>query len=133
MLAAGATFLRFCAVGVVGFAADASLTLLFTQLVHVPPLPSRAVAFLIAATATWSLNRSYTFRSTAGGGSWLPYVVLTGVGALINIGVYWSWLSFFGADADDILTGVALGSCVALAFNFFASRAVLMRNVVRNG
>jgi len=127
MAAESGAFLRFCLVGVVGFLVDAGLTLLFTQTVLLPPLPSRIAAFVLAATVTWLLNRRYTFRSTAGARSWLPYVTATGFGAVINISVYWLWLRLVGESPEAIVGGVALGSVVALAFNYFVSRAIFAR------
>lgn len=127
MAAVSGAFLRFCLVGAVGFVVDAGLTLLFTQAAQLPPLSSRVMAFLLAATATWLLNRRYTFRSTAGMRSWVPYVAATSFGAVINVSVYWIWLQIAGESAATILGGVALGSGVALAFNYFVSRAIFAR------
>jgi putative flippase GtrA len=123
-----AAFARFCAVGVVGFAVDASVTLVLTQTVGWQPLPGRVVAFIIAATVTWTLNRRFTFRSEKGAATWAPYVLLTGVGAGINVGTYMAWLWVAGESALTIFTGVALGSVVALGFNFFVSRAIFTRS-----
>lgn len=120
-------FARFCAVGVVGFVVDAGVTLALTQAAGWQPLSGRVLAFLIAATVTWTLNRRFTFRSEAGAATWAPYVALTGVGAGINVGTYMAWLWFAGKDASNILVGVALGSVVALGFNFATSRAIFRR------
>jgi len=121
-------FARFCAVGVVGFAVDAGLTLALTQTAGWQPLPGRVVAFVIAATVTWTLNRRFTFRSDKGAATWAPYVALTAIGAGINVGTYMAWLWLAGEDASSILVGVALGSVVALGFNFAASRALFRRS-----
>ena len=72
-----------------------SFTLLLNVAAGLAPLTARVVAFIIAATGTWALNRQYTFRSSAGVSSWAPYVVLTGVGALVNIGIYWAWVALY--------------------------------------
>jgi putative flippase GtrA len=122
-------FLRFCIVGAVGFAVDAGCTLLLTQLTSLTPLPSRMLAFVVAATVTWGLNRRFTFRSTAGLGSWMPYILVTGVGALINIGVFWIWIAWAGTGPLSIVGGVAAGSVAALSFNFFASRAIFVKSL----
>lgn len=126
-----AQFLRFCIVGTVGFAVDGGLTLLLSQLAGVDPLPARAVAFLVAASITWLLNRSYTFKMGGGGSSWLPYVVCTALGALINLGVYSAWLAWAGQGGVQILAGVALGSVAGLGFNFLVSRHVVFRTASR--
>jgi len=120
-------FARFCLVGVVGFVVDAGVTLVLTQAAGWPPLTGRIFAFVIAATVTWSLNRRFTFRSERGASSWGPYVMLTGVGAGINVGAYMAYLWLAGESGVNILTGVALGSVAALAFNFFASQAIFKR------
>ena len=118
---------RFCVVGTIGFIADAGLTLAFTQGIRWAPLPSRALAFLVAATITWWLNRRFTFRYSAGSSTWLPYVLLTAVGALINVGLYGAWLSVLGSSAVNIVIGVAIGSLGALVFNFLVSRKWIFR------
>jgi putative flippase GtrA len=120
-------FLRFCVVGVVGFVVDVGCTLVLTQVAALLPLPARIAAFIVAATVTWGLNRRYTFRSRAGLGSWMPYVLLTSIGALTNISVYWTWLDWAGTGALSIVVGVAGGSVAALAFNFLASRAIFSK------
>jgi len=120
-------FLRFCVVGVLGFFTDAGITLVITQLLHAGPMPGRVVAFIIAASLTWYLNRRYTFRSTAGNGSWAPYLVLTAFGAFINIGMYRTWVQVAGTAPGQLVIGVALGSVAALAFNFMVSRYVVFR------
>ncbi len=119
-----ATFLRFCVVGTVGFVVDSGTTLLLTQIFEYDPYRSRIVAFIIAATATWALNRRFTFRSERGVATWIPYVVVTSIGAGINVGTYVVWLIFVPANAAGILSGIALGSGVALGFNFFVSRRI---------
>jgi putative flippase GtrA len=123
-----AAFARFCAVGVVGFVVDAGVTLMLTQTAGWQPLPGRILAFAFAATVTWTLNRRFTFRSEKGAATWAPYVLLTGVGAGINVGTYMAWLWLAGESAPSILTGVALGSILALGFNFFVSRAIFTRS-----
>ena len=127
MQSTSGAFLRFCTVGVVGFLVDAGCTLLLSQVAALSPLPARIAAFIVAATITWGLNRRYTFKSMAGLGSWVPYVLLTGVGALINIGVYWTWLAWAGIGYLSIVGGVAAGSVAALSFNFLASRAIFVK------
>jgi putative flippase GtrA len=120
-------FVRFCIVGVIGFVADSGVTILLTQAADWTPFPARVAAFVAAATVTWTLNRRYTFRCSVGAATWLLYMLVTAVGAIINIGVYLAWLQVVGADAVYIFAGVGLGSIAALSFNFFVSRAFVFR------
>jgi putative flippase GtrA len=123
----GSQFGRFCLVGGVGFIVDAGLTLLITQGFGLSPVLSRAVAFASAASVTWALNSRFTFRSRGGLGSWMPYVLSTSIGALVNGGIYLLWLHLAGRTAAQILVGVALGSAVALVFNFTIARRFIFR------
>lgn len=121
-------FWRFCLVGALGFVVDCGLTLLLVQLVGMDVLAGRALAFLAAASVTWHLNRRFTFRSNAGWISIVPYVALTLMGALINLGVYRAWIAISGEATSELMVGVALGSLIAMTFNFFASRRLLERS-----
>lgn len=115
-------FLRFCLVGGLGFVIDAGVTLAMTWAVGASALVARVPAFLIAATATWLLHARFTFSKPQRASSWLRYVLLTAVGALINLVTYLAWLEMTGIRPLQVVLGVAAGSAVALTFNFFASR-----------
>lgn len=127
MKAAHAQFLRFCLVGCVGFAVDAGTTVLLTGRAGLSAALARVLAFLLAATVTWALNRRFTFRAQGAGRTWLPYVLATAGGALISIAVYLAWLSVAGQAPAQLTLGVALGSVCALAFNFGVSRRFVFR------
>ena len=113
---------RFCAVGTVGFAADASVTLALSQWLSLGALVSRLGAFAVAVCITWALNRRYTFARRAGIQSLGAYAVATSLGAAINVGIYLAWIAAVGRSPGSVLAGVGLGSAVALGFNFVVSR-----------
>ena len=123
-----AQFFRFCAVGGVGFMVDAGLTMVLTQGGGWAPLPSRMLAFVCAATVTHAMHRRFTFRSDLPGSNLLPYIALTGIGALINLGLYAAWIALRGGGPGNIFLGVVMGSAVALAFNFAISKWVVFRS-----
>lgn len=116
--------LRFGLVGCVGFVTDASLTLLFHRQLGLGEAVARVLAFVAAATVGWWLNHKFTFRAAArvSASSWLRYVVLTSAGAAINIGCYLAVVRVLGTQALHLLAGVAVGSIVAMGFNFWVSR-----------
>lgn len=118
-------FVRFCAVGALGFAIDSSLTLILVSQAEASPLVARACAFFAGASATWLLNRSFTFRTAGGVGRWLLYLGLTGLGGLLNVGVYVVWVSRFGSSPWQLLLGIFWGACCALAFNFAVSKYIV--------
>lgn len=116
---------RFAVVGTVGFLVDTAVLLTLARLLAVPPVPARVVSFLCAATATYLLNRRFTFRAAASSkGRWMHYVCLAALGAMINIGVYRAWIASGSQDAAQLVIGSALGSLAAMFFNFFTSRAL---------
>lgn len=115
-------FLRFCLVGGIGFIVDAGVTVAMTWAIGASALAARIPAFLIAATVTWLLHARFTFGKSQGASSWFRYLLLTAVGALINVATYLAWTKVAGMSPAQVVLGVAAGSAVALAFNFLASR-----------
>jgi putative flippase GtrA len=120
-------FLRFCAVGTVGFVVDAGLLYALMRGAGADPYSGRVASFLVAASVTWALNRSFTFRAVAGTRAnlrrqWSEYVTLTAVGAGINYGVYVLCLLNSPSMRAVPTLAVAVGAVVALAFNYLASK-----------
>ena len=106
-------FLRFGIVGAVGFVVDAGLLHLLL-IWGLGPYSGRVVSFLAAATMTWILNRSFTFRrdspSTADpapmhsaamhpAGEWLAYLGVMVVGGMANYGTYAVAVAFWDPNA----------------------------------
>lgn len=114
--------LRFGLVGCVGFVTDAGLTLLLHTQVGLGEAAARVLGFLGAATVTWWLNHQFTFRVEGSASSWLRYVVITSAGAAINIACYLGVVHLLGTRPLHLLAGVAVGSIVAMGFNFWVSR-----------
>lgn len=119
---------QFGLVGCTGFLVDAGLTLALTQALPLAPELSRVVGFVCAATITWELNRRFTFRSSAGKSSWLPYVLVAAAGALLNFGIFLAWIRFAGTAWTDLLTGIAFGAVAAMGFTFSVSRRYVFRS-----
>ena len=113
-------------VGAVGFVADASFTLVFHRL-GLDRVSARVLAFLVAATATWWLNRNYTFRTGGGAGGLLRYLLTTSGGALINVSVYLIVVGLLDMRPVSLVSGVAAGSVVALGFNYWVSQRWVFR------
>jgi putative flippase GtrA len=124
-------FLRFGLVGALGFVIDAGLL----HLLLVGGLGfygGRAISFLAAATATWGLNRSFTFRRHAAGGKlrreWAAYLGLMMLGGAVNYGVYALAIESVAAIRAYPACGVALGSASGLLVNYGSARALFRRN-----
>jgi putative flippase GtrA len=122
--------LRFGSVGALGFAIDAGALLVLVAM-GIPPLPSRGVSFVLAATFTFTLNHHFTFRAKGRPTfrNWLFYLGLTTLGALINLGVFYGWITKVGTTPLLLLAGTAIGSIAAMFVNFTLSRTLIFNRI----
>ncbi|HSD74009.1 MAG TPA: GtrA family protein [Steroidobacteraceae bacterium] len=115
-------FALFALVGGAGFVVDAGVLLFLVNGLHANVYVARVVSWLVAATFTWRLNRSVTFRSAASQGArqqWLKFLAASLGGGLINLTV--STLLIAAADFAPV-PAVACGSLAGLLWNFVSSR-----------
>ena len=126
---AGREFLYFAAVGVIGFVVD--LGVLYLVAPFLGWYGARVVSFIAAATATWALNRRYTFTARRSGSSlvreYAHYLLTMLAGAMVNYAVYVLTLHWAGGPLAPAL-GVALGSCAGLAVNFLSARHLVFKS-----
>src|SRR5581483_1137606 len=131
-----AQFLRFGVVGVVGFLVDAGLlrALLAAGLGY---YSGRAISFLSAATATWILNRSFTFRRDAASvrghpaTEWLSYLGLMLIGGVATYGAYALAVENSALVRVHPELGVALGSLVGMVINYWTAKTMIFERRVR--
>lgn len=120
--------LRFGLVGCAGFAVDAAVLTLLLDVTSLGPFVARAIAIAVAMTATWLLNRSFTFgasrHSLAVEGFRYGSVGVTS--ALVNYMLYSGLL--ISIPILKPLAALVLASIAAMAFSFFGySRFVFRR------
>jgi putative flippase GtrA len=128
-------FLGFALVGTAGFLTDAAVFLLLTQFLSVPVLPARALAFAPASLVTWLLNRVFVFRTSGATGrkrdEYARHMLVQGTGIAINFGCFWLAVrAGLGAGSAQLLP-LAIGSGVAMLFNFAGSRGFVFRHAAR--
>ena len=123
-------FLAFCVVGTIGFVVDVAI--LHALAPWLGWYGGRVLSFVGAATATWALNRAFTFSAQAAAArysAWQQYwrymVAMLG-GAAMNYLAYTLTLLWSSAPWAPTL-GVALGSIAGLAVNFVSARKVVFR------
>ena len=122
-------FLLFGVAGVFGFIVDTAVLYLLAE--PLGPFYARAVSFLAAVFATWTINRLFAFRERASAMSkrreFIIYLVLMLVGGAANYGVY-SWLVVsYPLVQQHLVIGVAAGSIAGMFINFIVSRYLLFR------
>lgn len=117
---------RFVVVGTVGFVIDGGLLYLLVRS-GVDPYLARAFSFPPAVTATWYLNRVWTFAARQGAArrQYARYLAVQLVGALSNYGVYAAILSLGHRSAEGALAALAAGSIAGLVINFAGARALV--------
>lgn len=119
-----AEFLRFGVVGTAGFVVDTAV--LYGALSAGAGLyAGRVVSYLAAATATWALNRAWTFRSAgrgAAGRQWALFLLVNLVGFAVNYTTYALLVANLPLVAAHPVLGVAAGSLAGMTGNFVLSR-----------
>jgi len=122
--------ITFWAIGTIGFLVDGGLLTLLNSILNLDVLISRLCSFSVAVTVTWYLNRNYTFpdqRDEQALHEWTRYAALNGLGALLNLAIFF-WLIFeFSALAAVPIVPFAIASLVALAFNFLVSKYIAFK------
>ena len=120
-------FLRFGVVGTIGFVVDSGV--LYGMLwLGAGLYLGRAISYVAAATATWALNRAWTFRGRGGGPvhrQWALFVAVNLVGFALNYGTYAVMVASIPVVAAHPVLGVAAGSIAGMFTNFALSRRVV--------
>jgi putative flippase GtrA len=122
---------RFAMVGTVGFLIDAGILRLLL-LVGFGFYRGRAISFLVVVTATWALNRSFTFRGNVGRDGlhreWAGYLGLMVLGGAVNYGAYALAIESSALVRRHPELGVALGALSGMMINYWSARTLLRRN-----
>jgi putative flippase GtrA len=128
-------FFRFGIVGGIGFLVDAGVLRIVLEL-GLGPYGGRVISFLTAATATWILNRSFTFRRDAAAaghpaGEWLAYLGLMVIGGAVNYATYAAAIQLSALVRQYPELGVALGSLAGMLVNFWTAKTMIFERKAR--
>jgi len=119
----------FTLVGAAGFVVDASVLLLLAAL-GLNIYLARVLSWLAAATFTWRLNRTLTFKDRGMRllRQWLMFLAANAGGGLINIGCS----SLLIAARVSPVLALACGALAGLSWNFLASRRFVFSGQARS-
>jgi len=123
-------FPAFVVVGGIGFVIDASILAILVHGYSWGDYTARLVSFAVAVTATWYLNRRYVFsaRKTLDRRSeYSRYLVVQLIGMAINFLVYSLCIATVEIMDQWPVLALAVGSAVALFFNFLGARLFVFR------
>ncbi len=122
-------FGKFGAVGVVGLLVDTAA--LYAGLaVGLEFFAARIPSFFAAATATWILNRAFTFKGAADEPlyrQWAKFIAANAFGGVVNYGVSVGLEAGVDVVAAHPFLAVAAGSIAGMFFNFAASKHLVFK------
>jgi putative flippase GtrA len=114
--------LVFAFAGTVGFLVDAGVLQLLVSVFGAPVYGARVVSFLTAVTATWLINRRFTFREQEPGpprlSEWLRYLGSSLVGGATNYGAFALAIAGSPYIRAHLIIGVAIGSLAGMVVNY---------------
>lgn len=123
-----AQFLRFGVVGTFGFVVD---TACVYGLRHALGLyGAGAVAYVVAASANWLLNRVWTFRGQGSGPAhrqWARFLAVNMIGFVLNRGTYAALIATMPLAAQEPVIATAAGALAGMTVNFVLSRSMVFR------
>jgi putative flippase GtrA len=117
-------FGRFGVVGTIGFLVDTAV-LYAGMALGLGLYSGRAVSYVAAATTTWGLNRTWTFRGQGSGPvvrQWALFLAVNLVGFACNYGTYAALVESVAFAAQHPVIGVAGGALAGMIGNFLLSR-----------
>lgn len=123
-----AQFIAFGCVGTIGMAID---TITVYSLRHRLGLyGAGAIAYFIAATGNWALNRVWTFRGKHEGPAhrqWARFLLANAFGFVLNRGTYAALVTFSPACAAEPFYAIFAGGVVGMFLNFSLSRRMVYK------
>jgi len=123
-----AQFLRFGAVGAAGFVVDTATV--YATKAELGLYGAGLLAFFVAASANWAMNRAWTFRGLGSGPlhrQWAKFLAVNAIGFVFNRGCYALLVTFSPLCAENPVLAVAAGAVAGLFSNFALSRRLVFR------
>ena len=123
-----AQFTRFAIVGFSGFAVDTACV--YALRAELGLYGAGMVAWLVAVSGNWLVNRLWTFRGQGSGPAhhqFLRYALVNAVGFVLNRGAYVLMVTYVAAAAAEPILATFTGAVAGMFANFFLSRAVVFR------
>jgi putative flippase GtrA len=121
-------FVRFGLVGLAGFVVD-------TAIVYATRGPltlygAGVLAYVVAASVNWLLNRIWTFRGQGSGSAhrqWIRFLAANLIGFVLNRGTFALLVTFIAVAAAQPVIATAAGAIAGMFVNFSLSRRMVFR------
>lgn len=121
-------FLKFGVVGTLGFVWDTATVYATSPWVGL--YAAGLVAYLVACTLNWLLNRLWTFRDHEHGGAlrqWTLFVASNAGGFVLNRGTFFALVAAMPLCRNYPVLAVAAGSLAGMFANFTVASRVVFR------
>jgi putative flippase GtrA len=127
--------LRFALVGASGFVVDTTVLILLFEVAAVELLLARSIAFVVAASSNWILNRLFTFADACRAGrkssQWGRFLVSAILSAIPNLGIFYLLMLFLPEVLPAILFAMCCGILAGYACNYQLARLWVFKSVKR--
>ena len=124
--------IKFAIVGAVGFLIDAGILLTLHEGIGIDLSYSRVVAFCVAASSNWVLNRNLTFSGRHLQGSkvaeWSRFIGSAIVSAVPNLGLFFLLLLILPQTTVSILFAFCCGILAGYASNYYLASVWVFRH-----
>jgi putative flippase GtrA len=121
----------FAAIGTVGLLVDTAVLYALKSMLGL--FAARVVSFLAAASTTWLMNRTFTFRTRrsnlSGQREFVTYIGIMLVGGVANFATYTCLVIWYEIVKNNPVIGVAAGSLAGMFFNYFSAKFLIFRSV----
>jgi putative flippase GtrA len=121
-------FIKFGAVGAIGFILDTLSVYGLRGLIGL--YLAGLLAYVIAASGTWIMNRLWTFQGLGTGSAarqWVKFMTANLAGFLLNRGTFFCLIVASPIIAERPVIAVAAGSIAGMFVNFGLSRSIVFR------
>jgi putative flippase GtrA len=121
-------FMKFGAVGTVGFLTDTAIVYALRGALGL--YAAGMVSYVLAASGNWALNRVWTFRGQGSGPAhrqWAKFIVANSLGLVLNRGTYAALIATVPLCVKAPVLAVAAGSVAGMIVNFTLSRRMVFR------
>jgi putative flippase GtrA len=119
---------RFGISGVAGFTVDAGIVAILTGALGLGPIIAQVIAFAVAVTVTWLINRHWTFARHASDrwlNEWTRYVAANSIGAVVNNSIYVVLVLTETIFSKNPILAIIVGSVAGMGFNFASAKMIV--------
>jgi putative flippase GtrA len=123
-------FLKYLGLGVIAFVIDALVFQGVISFLGASPYIARVASFVVATTAAWLMNRTFTFHdaeNTRPDLQWAKFFAANIVGGCVNYAMFALTLAIVPVTRSYPVLALAVGSLSGVAFNYTAYKRYVFR------